>query len=87
MSCNNCCPPVIFGTPGPPAEVCVSAEPDNTTQLDPDGFLYVPPSEPQAIATGCGILGDGTEGAPLAAGTAPAWRIRGFGLYAWGLAI
>lgn len=91
MSCNNCCPPIIFGTPGPPgpggppgpagpegpegppAEVCVSAEPDNTAQLDGDGCLYVPPAEPQAIATGCGVLGDGTDGAPVTAGTSGTW--------------
>ncbi|WP_309317393.1 hypothetical protein [Streptomyces salinarius] len=88
MSCNDCCPPIIVGggTPGPegpagpPGPVgppgdgaCVSVDPGNTLQFGTDGCLFVPGSEPVALVTGCGLLGDGTDGAPLAAGTSGTW--------------
>lgn len=61
--------------PGPDGlTVCLSEQADNQLQQDGDGCLYVPTlEEPQPVATGCGILGDGTEDAPLAAGTSGTW--------------
>ncbi|MET9818352.1 hypothetical protein [Streptomyces sp. NPDC006355] len=42
-----------------------STEPGNTLGVGPDGGLLVP--GPAPLATACGLLGDGTAGAPLAA--------------------
>lgn len=61
---NCCCPPVIFGSgpgePGPPGPP------------GPEGPAG-PSAEPQPLVTGCGVLGDGTEEAPLTAGTSGTW--------------
>ncbi|MCC9686850.1 hypothetical protein [Streptomyces sp. MNU103] len=47
-----------------------STDAGNTLGLGTDGGLLVPPAEP--LETGCGLTGDGTAGAPLAAVVA-AW--------------
>lgn len=60
--------------PGPNGlTVCVSPQEDNALTQDADGCLYVPADEPQPVVTGCGILGDGTDQAPLTAGTSGTW--------------
>ncbi|MGA5202809.1 hypothetical protein [Streptomyces variegatus] len=46
-------------------EARLSTEADNTVVFGPDGGLYVPPAAP--LEVGCGLQGDGSAGAPLAA--------------------
>jgi hypothetical protein len=53
-------------TPGTgEVEARLSAEADNRVVFGPDGGLYVPPAAPPEV--GCGLQGDGSTGAPLAA--------------------
>ena len=54
--------------------VCVSPDAGNNITLDANGCLYVA-GAPGLVTTGCGITGDGSPGAPVAANTG----VWGFG--------